>query len=819
MWCWDALALHMLYCILSLLKFSVIYMLQFWLPSTNNIASYHLKIESKKDDSYWVPCDSSSDMRHSSVWCSPSRSNDEQAIWTLTLPVSRPISNCSGVELKAKKSQMKSDSTISSEENHSKKKPAKGKKDIPSTKKPAIKPKPTKKKAPVKVDRGTGFNVLSEVALSEASQLKEAIKRNKQDSHVSHASVLGDGTDFESGVFDEQHHKIFGTDEGTSTKLGVPDVPKYDSESEKKSWGNSDEDDDENDSEDESDDGDNDDDGNNEDDGDNYANDDDNQEDDDKNDDEEDTDKEEEKVDDEEKMDDEEDDEVTKELYKDINVNLGNEDARMTIVVGRSDQTMYLKNPGLFKLLNLDNPSPTDNEIASLMDTIIRHEEPSNRYIGNKLGEAINKSIQSHIVECREEALSEKKEYIDRIETSVRAIIKEEVSSQLPQILPQTVSDFATRVIEWNITESVEAAILTKSSSQPKSTYAAATSFSEFELTKILMKKMEEHKSYKSADYKRELYDALVKSYNTDKDVFESYVGLVQETRSDLQLLSLIGIKTKLLTSAHPQTWTSQVARAEEPPTSFDELINTPIDFSAFFLNRLNIIDLTQAILVGPAFNLLKGTYKIRTKLEYHFEEFFKATTECLNWHNPEGKQYPFDLCKPLLLIPDFRGRQVIPQDYFINNDLEYLKVGGLSRRYSTSVTKTKAATYEIKWIEDMVLNLWSPVKQYDYGHLEEIEVRREDQQLYRSDLRKRTAYTAYSDPQGVIYVDWNNRNRLMHTDKLHKFSDGTLKDVWTSLHDIASRLRMEYLPKKKWSNLDKRRAHVMIQDIDKQLF
>ncbi|GKE85697.1 hypothetical protein Tco_1559439, partial [Tanacetum coccineum] len=36
---------------------------------------------------------------------------------------------------------------------------------------------------------------------------------------------------------------------------------------------------------------------------------------------------------------------------------------------------------------------------------------------------------------------------------------------------------------------------------------------------------------------------------------------------------------------------------------------------------------------------------------------------------------------------------------------------GSLSRHYLTSVTKTKATTYEIKWIEDMVPNLWSPVK------------------------------------------------------------------------------------------------------------
>ncbi|GJS82860.1 hypothetical protein Tco_0749401 [Tanacetum coccineum] len=47
--------------------------------------------------------------------------------------------------------------------------------------------------------------------------------------------------------------RTFVTDEGTGTKLGVPDVPKYDSENEKVSWGDSGEedDDDENDSEDE----------------------------------------------------------------------------------------------------------------------------------------------------------------------------------------------------------------------------------------------------------------------------------------------------------------------------------------------------------------------------------------------------------------------------------------------------------------------------------------------------------------------------------------------------------------------------------------
>ncbi|GKC06755.1 hypothetical protein Tco_0998365 [Tanacetum coccineum] len=62
------------------------------------------------------------------------------------------------------------------------------------------------------------------------------------------------------------------------------------------------------------------------------------------------------------------------------------------------------------------------------------------------------------------------------------------------QILPQAVSDFATPVIEKNVTESVEVAVLTRSSSQPMSTYEAVASLSEFELTKILMDKMEKNK-------------------------------------------------------------------------------------------------------------------------------------------------------------------------------------------------------------------------------------------------------------------------------------------------------------------------------------
>ncbi|GJV54711.1 putative ribonuclease H-like domain-containing protein [Tanacetum coccineum] len=58
-----------------------------------------------------------------------------------------------------------------------------------------------------------------------------------------------------------------------------------------------------------------------------------------------------------------------------------------------------------------------------------------------------------------------------------------------------------------------------------------------------------------------------------------------------------------------------------------------------------------------------------------------------------------------------------------------------------------------------------------------------------------------------------------MRTDELYKFSDGMLNDVRAALHDIVAGIRMEYLPMRKWSNLDKKRARVMVQDIYKQLY
>nr|GEY34495.1 hypothetical protein [Tanacetum cinerariifolium] len=359
--------------------------------------------------------------------------------------------------------------------------------------------KSDKKKQPAKKLKAKELAVLSKVALTEAEQLKLATKRSKNDYHISHASGLGDGVDTQSKVPDEQRQKTSGTDSDEEDDF----------------------EDDANNNDDDSDDN-----------GGSEYHDDDSDDERTKSDRDEISDPnltildqtkheeeiidervhtpsdyeltDDEKIYDEENIDKEEEDEVTKKLYDDVNVNMGNEDTKMT---NRSNT----------KLLNLDNPSPADNEIASLMDTTTYHaiaileitssfKTPTpppppffnplsvtnlekdlsevkqvdqyaqafsfipvivNGYMDNKLGEAINKAIQAHNSDCSEEAQAEKRKYIGLFDLSVRTIIKEEVNAQLPQILPQLISDVATPVIKKNVTESLEAAVLTRSLSQP----------------------------------------------------------------------------------------------------------------------------------------------------------------------------------------------------------------------------------------------------------------------------------------------------------------------------------------------------------------
>ncbi|GKF63586.1 hypothetical protein Tco_0187034, partial [Tanacetum coccineum] len=211
---------------------------------------------------------------------------------------------------------------------------------------------------------------------------------------------------------------------------------------------------------------------------------------------------------------------------------------------------------------------------------------------------------------------------------------------------------------------------MAKSSSQPKSTYEAAASLTEFELKKILLNKIQkiyslkkdredkdkdedppagsdqglkkrkkskdaepskgskskESKSSSSKGFKSQSKSSG-KSAPKEEPVFETVdTNMPLNQGEDLgntndQPNFKVALKddwlkkpkrpltpnsdwntTKTIDFKPPQTWISKIEKVGKPPTTFDELMSTPIDFSAYVLNNLKIENLTQEYLVKPAF-------------------------------------------------------------------------------------------------------------------------------------------------------------------------------------------------------------------------
>ncbi|GJR33091.1 hypothetical protein Tco_1109323 [Tanacetum coccineum] len=436
------------------------------------------------------------------------------------------------------------------------------------------------------------------------------------------------------------------------------------------------------------------------------------------------------------------------------------------------------------------------------------------------------------------------------------------------------------------IEESRNEVTLAKVSSQPHSSYEAAATLTKFELKKIFIDKIEKSESYLTAPEHRDCYDGLKKSYEVDKDYFSSYDvyslkqsrqdkdkdedpsagsdrGLKKRKRSkDAELTGELKKKDSTSGSSKSQLKSSKkFVQSEEPvfevadskmpqdqegnlSDNEDEPRNETASRHDWFkkptppqkptdpdwnISKTTQERPTQICPARPVFRLLKGIRSNYAKLEYNFEECYKALLEKLDWENPKGGDYPFDLSKPLPLIKSGK-RQRVPFEFFINNDLKYLQ-GGISTMTYTTGMQSRGDVYSTKWI--LAVTHVSVMRKYRYGYLEEIVNRLSNLsgddvadfyialRMFTRSLvikRKRQAYTPYKDPKGFIYVDDFGRNRLMRSDELYKFCDGTLTRLLSSLEDITKNIDMTYLPKRRWSTLENKRAYFIIKDINKLL-
>nr|GEV77885.1 hypothetical protein [Tanacetum cinerariifolium] len=370
--------------------------------------------------------------------------------------------------------------------------------------------------------------------------------------------------------------------------------------------------------------------------------------------------------------------------------------------------------------------------------------------------------------------------------TTSQMDVKEKVKVQVSKILPK---------IEQTVNELLEAEVLTRSSNSSKTSYAVAADLSEMELKKILIEKMEGNKSIHRSNEQRNLYKALVEAHESDKIILDTYGDTItlkrrrdddadkdeepsagpdrgESAAADEPMQTTFEMEEP----GHPefgtgadnqpivesiQTWISELMKQSDSRSSFNELMDTPVDFSNILINRIKVDTLTLELLVGPTYELLKGSCKSLVELEYQLEEVYKATTNQLDWVNPKGTS---------------------------------------SHKYTTFVTKTKAADYgHIKWIEDLVPStMWihEPIG-YDkhalwgvshWGH----------KRHYGFAVNQESTRDVYSKRRIIAVtelkiVEWHNYKHLdwitvrIDDDKLYKFKEGNFKRL--RIQDIEDML------------------------------
>nr|GEU75811.1 copia protein [Tanacetum cinerariifolium] len=332
-------------------------------------------------------------------------------------------------------------------------------------------------------------------------------------------------------------------------------------------------------------------------------------------------------------------------------------------------------------------------------------------------------------------------------------------------------------------------------------------------------------KSIDRSDIQKDLYNALVKSYNTDKDIITLYGDVVtlkrgrEDQYKDEYPCTRSNQGSKRRKSGKEAKSSKELKNKESKSASSSKnasrsQLKSLDKFAHVEKHHQKVVDLEdqphQELNTGndgvtpvkEALNDDNCTCKSVVE-EYHLEEVFKATSDRLDWiiavaslkimklfgysqleeiivRRHDDKLYKLREC-------DFKRlrRQDIEDmlPFLVQDKLTNLN---LEERYTLNVA-LRMFTRRIV-IQERVEDLQLGVESYQ----QKINLKRPD--TYRLDLGRMTTYNTYPD----IQEDEMNKKRLMRIDELYKFSDGTLNHVCTALNDIDLGIEMDYLPKRK---------------------
>nr|GEY20312.1 hypothetical protein [Tanacetum cinerariifolium] len=253
------------------------------------------------------------------------------------------------------------------------------------------------------------------------------------------------------------------------------------------------------------------------------------------------------------------------------------------------------------------------NQFARAISSIPRIVQ---RYMDQRMNEAVKVAVQIQSDHLHDEAQAENDEFLKTIDENMQKIIKEDTVT-----LKRRCDDDADKDKEPS-TGSERGSKRRREGKEPESASAP--------------KEKATRSASKSTQGSKSLQTSASESATAEEPMQTTFE---MEEPSHLEFETGADDQPTVEPSQHSeciQSWISKLAKQSDSRSSFNDLMDTPVDFFAFLINRLKVDTLTSKLIAGPNYELMKGSRKSLVKLKFFLEEVYKARTNQIDWVNPK---------------------------------------------------------------------------------------------------------------------------------------------------------------------------------------
>ncbi|GJS79297.1 hypothetical protein Tco_0729178 [Tanacetum coccineum] len=455
--------------------------------------------------------------------------------------------------------------------------------------------------------------------------------------------------------------------------------------------------------------------------------------------------------------------------YRDVNVNLEGRDTTMTDAP-LPNQSSFVSSGFVSNMLNprpdtgIDSIFNLNTEATSLINVSITTIAEPPLVFATTLPPSPTPLI-THMqqtplptptivpISSLDEAQAENKDFLNKLDDNIKKIIKdqvkEQVKAQVSKILPK---------IEKTVNEQLEAKVMTRSSTESKTSLAIAANLSELELNKILIEKMESNKSIDGSNEQNNLYKALVEAYKSDKLILDTCGDTISFKRHRYD-------EDKDEEPSARSNRGSKRRRARKEPES----TSAPKEKTSKTTGKSTDGSKSKHKSAGEFAHTEEPMHTDKDLKEPAHQEFDIGATE--EQSDEETSQHPDWFQKQAKIpTPDHDWNKTLPA------------VHGPVQPWLRNLAREEGPRESFDELMDTPLD-------FSAFMMNQLKIDTLTPELLAGPtFELMDTYTAYSNPKGFIYQNKDKKNKLMRIDELHKFSDGTLDDVRTALNDHLKR-------------------------------